>query len=48
MTAEQTRKHLNELYRRWSSRVTNFNPEIRSQAEDMLNFIAQARSEYVH
>ena len=48
MTTEQTRKHLNELYRRWSARVTNFNPEIRTQAEDMLNFIAQARNEYVH
>lgn len=47
MGAEQTRKQLNQEYRKWSSRVTNLDPEIRTQADYMLGFIAEARTTYV-
>lgn len=47
MDKEDTRKLLNREYRKWNSRVTNSDPEIRNQADCMLNIIAQARSEYV-
>ncbi|MEE9369897.1 MAG: TerB family tellurite resistance protein [Sedimentisphaerales bacterium] len=47
MGAEQTRKQLNQEYRKWSSRVTNFDPEIRTQADYMIKFIAEARTTYV-
>jgi len=47
MGAEQTRKQLNQEYRKWSSRVTNLDPEIRTQADYMIKFIAEARTTYV-
>ncbi|MFA5423086.1 MAG: TerB family tellurite resistance protein [Phycisphaerae bacterium] len=47
MTKEQTRTQLNSEYRKWNSRVTNIDPVIQSQAEQMLNLIALARGRYV-
>jgi len=47
MGAEQTRKQLNREYRKWSARVTNLDPEIRTQADYMIKFIAEARTTYV-
>ncbi|UCE98946.1 MAG: TerB family tellurite resistance protein [Planctomycetota bacterium] len=47
MDEEQTRRHLNKEYRKWSARVTNLDPEIRTQADYMLKFIAEARNAYV-
>ena len=47
MTEEETRRRLNIEYRKWSSRVTNFNSAIRDQAANMLNFIAEARAKYI-
>jgi len=47
MGREQTRQRLNEEYRKWNARVTSCEPEVQSQAEHMLKFIAEARSEYV-
>jgi len=44
--ASQARKLLNEQYRKWSARVTNYNTDVRRQAAFMLKCIAQARSEY--
>ncbi len=47
MSREQTRRHLNKEYRKWNSRVTNCDPEIQNQADQMLKLIADARSQYV-
>lgn len=45
MTRDQKRRRLNEQYRKWSARVTNFDPRIRQQATYMLQFIAESRTE---
>jgi hypothetical protein len=47
MSSEETRMLLNEQYKKWSSRVTNFNPQVRRQATYMLRFIAQTRNQLV-
>ena len=47
MNKEKARRHLNKEYSKWSARVTNSDPEIQSQADQMLKFIAEARSEYI-
>ncbi len=46
MSKKQTRRHLNNEYRKWNSRVTSLDPKIQSQADYMLTFIAEARSAY--
>lgn len=46
MSKEETRRHLNREYRKWNARVTSCDPEIQSQADYMLKFIAEARNEY--
>jgi hypothetical protein len=38
---------LNKEYSKWSARVTNTDPEIQSQADQMLKLIAEARSNYI-
>ncbi|MFH1718360.1 MAG: tellurite resistance TerB family protein [Planctomycetota bacterium] len=47
MSREKTRQHLNREYSKWNSRVTNADPEVQSQADQMLKLIAEARSQYV-
>jgi hypothetical protein len=47
MTREQTRERLNNEYRKWNARITNMDPAIQTQAEQMLNLIAQARTQYI-
>jgi tellurite resistance protein len=47
MSKEITRQQLNKEYNKWNSRVTNPDPEIQSQADQMLKLIAEARSECV-
>jgi len=47
MNKEKARRHLNKEYSKWSARVTNSDPEIQSQADQMLQLIADARSQYV-
>lgn len=47
MNKDKARRHLNKEYSKWSSRVTNSDPEIQSQADQMLKFIAEARSQYI-
>ena len=44
MGQEKTRRHLNREYSRWNSRVTNTDPKIRSQADQMLKLITEARN----
>jgi len=47
MNKEKARRRLNKEYSKWSSRVTNSDPEIQSQADQMLKLIAEARSQYI-
>jgi tellurite resistance protein len=47
MGREETRRHLNKEYRKWNARVTSCDPEVQSQADRILKFIAEARTEYV-
>ncbi len=47
MGKDGTRRHLNQEYRKWNSRVTSANPEIQSQADQMLKLIAEARGQYI-
>ncbi|MBN1806708.1 MAG: TerB family tellurite resistance protein [Sedimentisphaerales bacterium] len=47
MNKEKARRRLNKEYSKWSARVTNTDPEIQSQADQMLKLIAEARSRYI-
>jgi len=47
MSMEDAREHLNKEYRKWHARVTNLDPEVKAQADYMLKFIADARSERI-
>ncbi|MHC4617516.1 MAG: tellurite resistance TerB family protein [Planctomycetota bacterium] len=47
MGREETRQHLNKEYRKWNARVTSSDPQVQSQADSMLKFIADARKEYI-
>ncbi len=47
MTAEQSRHRLNLEYRKWNARVTNPDPNVQSQADQMLSLIAEARNQFV-
>jgi len=44
MGKEETCQHLNKEYRKWHARVTNSDPQVQAQADQMLQFIAEARS----
>jgi len=47
LSKNKTLRRLNKEYRKWNARVTNSDPQIRKQADNMLEFIAKARSECV-
>ncbi len=47
MNKEKARRHLNKEYSKWSARVTSSDPEIQTQADQMLKLIAEVRSQYV-
>ena len=47
MTTDEARHQLNREYAKWSSRVISSDPGIRKQADQMLNLIANARTQYV-
>ncbi|MDT8301860.1 MAG: tellurite resistance TerB family protein [Sedimentisphaerales bacterium] len=47
MNKEKARRRLNKEYSKWSARVTNADPDIQSQADQMLQLIADARSQYI-
>ena len=47
MDKEKSRQQLNKEYIKWHSRVTNSDPQIRAQADQMLVMIAEARGQYV-
>ena len=46
MTGEKAKEHLNKEYAKWNSRVTNSDPKIQSQADQMLKLIAGARTQF--
>jgi len=46
MDKEKVRRHLNKEYSKWNARVTNADPGIQGQADQMLKLIAEARSQY--
>jgi len=45
MNADERNAHLGKEYIKWNARVTNSNPRIRKQAQDMLKLIAKAKSQ---
>ena len=47
MSKDEARHQLNREYAKWSSRVISSDPSIRKQADQMLNLIANARTQYV-
>ncbi len=47
MTKEEARQQLNHEYAKWSSRVISSDPAIQKQADQMLQLIADARSQFV-
>ncbi len=47
MTEDERRKLINKEYHKWNSRVTNFDNEVQSQADNMLELLAEARNLYV-
>lgn len=47
MSKERARQRLNKEYSKWNSRVTNSDPGIQTQADQMLKLIAEARSQYI-
>ncbi len=47
MSKEKTRRQLNTQYRQWNSRVTNADPKIQAQADQMLKLIAETRSQLI-
>ncbi len=47
MSKEKTRQRLNKEYSKWNARVTNSDPQIQAQADQMLSLIAEARRQYV-
>jgi Tellurite resistance protein TerB len=47
MGKDETRHQLNREYAKWSSRVISSDPAIRKQADEMLNLIANARTQHV-
>jgi hypothetical protein len=47
MDSDEARQQLNREYAKWSSRVISSDPSIRKQADQMLNLIANARTQYV-
>lgn len=47
MNKDEVRHQLNREYAKWSSRVISSDPAIRKQADQMLNLIADARTQYI-
>ncbi len=46
MSPKQIRQQLNKEYAKWNSRVTNPDPKIKAQADQMLELIAATRAQY--
>ncbi len=46
MTPQQVCQQLNQEYAKWNARVTNPDPQIKAQADQMLELIAATRAQY--
>ncbi len=46
MSRDKARRHLNKEYSRWNARVTNSDPGIQNQADQMLKLIMETRGQY--
>jgi tellurite resistance protein len=46
MSIEEKRKHLIKEYAKWNARVSNADPKIREQAEEMIKIISEIRKKY--
>lgn len=46
MTKSEIKKHLMAEYRKWNQRVSNSDPKVRKQADDMIHMIADLRKKY--
>ena len=46
MSSEEIKKHLRKEYTKWNSRVSNNDPAIREQAEEMIKIISELRTKY--
>lgn len=47
MSRERARRHLNKEYSKWNARVTNSDPGIQNQADQMLKLIMETRGQYI-
>jgi hypothetical protein len=47
MNPAQARSQLSKEYRKWNARVTNADPRVKIQAEQMLKLIAEQRSQFI-
>jgi hypothetical protein len=47
MSQDEARQQLNHEYAKWSSRVISSDPAIQKQADQMLQLIAEARTQFV-
>ena len=46
MSNDEIKKHLRKEYTKWNSRVSNSDPAIREQAEEMIKIISELRTKY--
>ena len=46
MSSQEKKKHIMTEYRKWNRRVSNKDPQIREQAEEMIKIIAELRKKY--
>jgi len=46
MTTSEIKKHLRETYKKWNQRVAHSDPEIRAQANKMIEIVAELRKKY--
>lgn len=46
MSNDEIKKHLRREYTKWNSRVSNSDPAIREQAEEMIKIISELRTKY--
>ena len=47
MNSQTAREYLNKEYAKWNARVTSCDPNVQTQADQMLQLIAEARNQYV-
>jgi hypothetical protein len=46
MSEKEIKKHLRKEYTKWNARVSNADPKIREQANEMIKIIVELRAKY--